>query len=202
ADAVSHTHSAHFASGHGRLTRNFAHTDPPSGRLPVRTYVTPYREEAVRDAIERELEREGQVYYVHNRIGSIYHVAQQLQELMPQLRISVGHGQMADGELEQVMLDFMHHRTDVLLATTIIENGLDLPNVNTLIVDRAERLGLAQMYQLRGRVGRSNRQAYAYFLMGARGKVGEEAEERFAAIQEYADLGAGFKIAMRDLELR
>ena len=177
-------------------------TDPPSGRLPVRTYVMPYREEAVRDAIERELEREGQVYYVHNRIGSIYHVAQQLQELMPQLRISVGHGQMADGELEQVMLDFMHHRTDVLLATTIIENGLDLPNVNTLIVDRAERLGLAQMYQLRGRVGRSSRQAYAYFLRGTQAKIKAAAEERFSALQENTDLGSGFKIAMRDLEIR
>lgn len=177
-------------------------TDPPSGRLPVRTYVMPYREEDVRDAIERELEREGQIYYVHNRIGSIYHVAQQLQELVPQLRISIGHGQMADGDLEQVMLDFMHHRTDILLATTIIENGLDLPNVNTLIVDRAERLGLSQMYQLRGRVGRSSRQAYAYFLRGTQAKIKAAAEERFSALQENTDLGSGFKIAMRDLEIR
>jgi transcription-repair coupling factor (superfamily II helicase) len=156
----------------------------------------------VRDAIERELEREGQIYYVHNRIGSIYHVAQQLQELVPQLRISIGHGQMADGELEQVMLDFMHHNTDILLATTIIENGLDLPNVNTLIVDRAERLGLSQMYQLRGRVGRSSRQAYAYFLRGTQSKIKAAAEERFSALQENTDLGSGFKIAMRDLEIR
>jgi len=177
-------------------------TDAPSGRLPVRTYVMPFKDEAVRDAIERELEREGQIYYVHNRIGSIYHVAQQLQELVPQLRISIGHGQMADGELEQVMLDFMHHRTDVLLATTIIENGLDLPNVNTLIVDRAERLGLSQMYQLRGRVGRSSRQAYAYFLRGTQSKIKAAAEERFSALQENTDLGSGFKIAMRDLEIR
>jgi transcription-repair coupling factor (superfamily II helicase) len=177
-------------------------TDPPSGRLPVRTYVMPFKDEVVRDAIERELEREGQIYYVHNRIGSIYHVAEKLKELVPQLRISIGHGQMADGDLEQVMLDFMHHRTDVLLATTIIENGLDLPNVNTLIVDRAERLGLSQMYQLRGRVGRSSRQAYAYFLRGTQSKIKAAAEERFSALQENTDLGSGFKIAMRDLEIR
>jgi transcription-repair coupling factor (superfamily II helicase) len=190
----------HFALG--GLREISLINDPPQGRLPVRTFVQPHRDETVRQAIERELEREGQAYYVHNRIGSIYHVAEKLQQLVPHARIGIGHGQMDDGELEQVMLDFMHHRTDVLLATTIIENGLDLPNVNTLIVDRAERLGLSQMYQLRGRVGRSSRQAYAYFLMGARGKIGEEAEERFAAIQEYTDLGAGFKIAMRDLEIR
>lgn len=177
-------------------------TDAPSGRLPVRTYVMPFKDEVVRDAIERELEREGQIYYVHNRIGSIYHVAEKLKELVPQLRISIGHGQMADGELEQVMLDFMHHRTDVLLATTIIENGLDLPNVNTLLVDRAERLGLSQMYQLRGRVGRSSRQAYAYFLRGTQSKIKAAAEERFSALQENTDLGSGFKIAMRDLEIR
>jgi transcription-repair coupling factor (superfamily II helicase) len=190
----------HFALG--GLREISLINDPPQGRLPVRTFVMPHRDEVVRQAIERELEREGQVYFVHNRIGSIFHVKEKLQQLVPHARIGVGHGQMGDEELEQVMLDFMHHRTDVLLATTIIENGLDLPNVNTLIVDRAERLGLSQMYQLRGRVGRSSRQAYAYFLMGARGKVGEEAEERFAAIQEYTDLGAGFKIAMRDLEIR
>jgi transcription-repair coupling factor (superfamily II helicase) len=190
----------HFALG--GLREISLINDPPQGRQPVRTFVMPHRDEAVRQAIERELEREGQVYFVHNRIGSIFHVKEKLQQLVPHARIGVGHGQMGDEELEQVMLDFMHHRTDVLLATTIIENGLDLPNVNTIIVDRAERLGLSQMYQLRGRVGRSSRQAYAYFLMGARGKVGEEAEERFAAIQEYTDLGAGFKIAMRDLEIR
>jgi transcription-repair coupling factor len=190
----------HFALG--GLREISLINDPPQGRLPVRTFVMPFRDEVVRQAIERELEREGQVYFVHNRIGSIFHIREKLQQLVPDARIGVGHGQMSDEELEQVMLDFMHHRTDVLLATTIIENGLDLPNVNTIIVDRAERLGLSQMYQLRGRVGRSSRQAYSYFLMGARGKVGEEAEERFAAIQEYTDLGAGFKIAMRDLEIR
>jgi transcription-repair coupling factor (superfamily II helicase) len=177
-------------------------SDPPPGRLAVRTVVMPYKDEVVRQAIERELEREGQIYYVHNRIGSIHHIAERIQKLVPHARIGIGHGQMGDEELEQVMLDFMHRRTDILLATTIIENGLDLPNVNTLIVDRAELLGLSQMYQLRGRVGRSLRQAYAYFFSGSRGRLGEVAENRFAAMQEYTDLGAGFKIAMRDLEIR
>jgi transcription-repair coupling factor (superfamily II helicase) len=190
----------HFALG--GLREMSLITDPPAGRLPVRTFVMPYKDELVRSAIEREIEREGQVYYVHNRISSIYHVAERLRALVPHARIGIGHGQMGDEELEQVMLDFMHHRTDVLLATTIIENGLDLPNVNTLMVDRAELLGLSQMYQLRGRVGRSPRQGYAYFFSGSRGKLGEEAESRFAAMQEYTDLGAGFKIAMRDLEIR
>jgi transcription-repair coupling factor (superfamily II helicase) len=190
----------HFALG--GLREISLINDPPQGRLPVRTFVMPYRDEIVRQAIERELEREGQVYYVHNRISSIYHIAEHIHKLVPHARIGIGHGQMADDELEQVMLDFMHARTDILLSTTIIENGLDLPNVNTLIVDRSELLGLSQMYQLRGRVGRSSRQAYAYFFSGSRGKLGEEAESRFAAIQEYSDLGAGFKIAMRDLEIR
>lgn len=176
--------------------------DPPQGRLPVRTFVMPFRDEVVRQAIERELEREGQVYYVHNRISSINHIAEHIRKLVPHARIGIGHGQMDDEGLEQVMLDFMHHRTDILLSTTIIENGLDLPNVNTLIVDRAELLGLSQMYQLRGRVGRSSRQAYAYFFSGARGKIGQTAEDRMAALQEFTDLGAGFKIAMRDLEIR
>ena len=190
----------HFALG--GLREMSLITDPPAGRLPVRTFVMPFKDEIVRQSIEREIEREGQVYYVHNRISSIAHIAEKLKQLVPHARIGIGHGQMGDEELEQVMLDFMHHRSDVLLATTIIENGLDLPNVNTLIVDRAELLGLSQMYQLRGRVGRSPRQGYAYFFSGSRGKLGEAAEDRFAAMQEHTDLGAGFKIAMRDLEIR
>ncbi|MBV9468264.1 MAG: DEAD/DEAH box helicase, partial [Abitibacteriaceae bacterium] len=190
----------HFALG--GLREISLISDPPAGRLPVRTFVMPYKEELVRQSIEREIEREGQVYYVHNRISSIHHIAERIRQLVPHARVGVGHGQMADEELEQVMLDFMHHRTDILLSTTIIENGLDLPNVNTLIVDRAELLGLSQMYQLRGRVGRSARQGYAYFFSGSRGKIGEAAESRFAAVQEFTDLGAGFKIAMRDLEIR
>jgi transcription-repair coupling factor (superfamily II helicase) len=177
-------------------------TDPPQGRLPIRTYVMPMREQTLKAAIERELEREGQVYYVHNRVESIAHVANNLQKLLPQARIGVGHGQMGDEELEQVFLDFMHGRTDILLATTIIENGIDLPNANTIICDHADRLGLSQMYQLRGRVGRSTRQAYAYFFSSSRGKLNADAEDRFAALQENTDLGAGFRIAMRDLEIR
>ena len=190
----------HFALG--GLREMSLISDPPLGRLPVRTVVSPMRDDVVRQAIERELEREGQVYYVHNRISSIHHIAEHIRKLVPRARIGIGHGQMGDEELEQVMLDFMHGRSDILLSTTIIENGLDLPNVNTLIVDRAELLGLSQMYQLRGRVGRSPRQGYAYFFHGARGKLTETSEGRFAAIQEFTDLGAGFKIAMRDLEIR
>ena len=177
-------------------------TDPPRGRLPIRTYVMPQKDAVVRAAIERELEREGQIYYIHNRVDSINHVAEQLQKLVPHARIGMGHGQMGDEALEQVMLDFMGHRTDILLATTIIENGIDLPNANTIICDNADRLGLSQMYQLRGRVGRSPRQAYAYFLHSNRGKLAKDAEERLAALQENTDLGAGFRIAMRDLEIR
>lgn len=190
----------HFALG--GLRELSLITDPPQGRLAVKTFVAPYKEDVVRQAIEREIEREGQVYYVHNRVGSIQHVGEQLRKLVPHARIGIGHGQMGDEELEQVMLDFMHHRTDILLSTTIIENGLDLPNVNTIIVDRSELLGLSQMYQLRGRVGRSPRQGYAYFFSGSRGKLSVSSEERFAALQENTDLGAGFKIAMRDLEIR
>jgi len=177
-------------------------TDPPQGRLPVRTYVMQLKDAVLKAAVERELEREGQVYYVHNRIESISLVAERLQKLVPNARIGVGHGQMGDEELEQVFLDFINHRTDVLLATTIIENGIDLANANTIICDNAERLGLSQMYQLRGRVGRSPRQAYAYFFHGSRGKLPRDAEDRFAALQENTDLGAGFRIAMRDLEIR
>ncbi len=190
----------HFALG--GLRELSLITDPPPGRLAVKTFIAPYKDDVVRQAIEREIEREGQIYYVHNRIQSIHHVAEHLRQLVPHARIGVGHGQMGDEALEQVMLDFMHRRTDVLLSTTIIENGLDLPNVNTIIVDRSELLGLSQMYQLRGRVGRSPRQGYAYFFSGARGKLSVASEERFAALQENTDLGAGFKIAMRDMEIR
>ncbi|BCM91449.1 transcription-repair-coupling factor [Abditibacteriota bacterium] len=177
-------------------------TDPPQGRLPVRTYVMQIKDGVLKAAVERELEREGQVYYVHNRIETIGLIAEKIQKLVPNARIGVGHGQMGDEELEQVFLDFINHRTDVLLATTIIENGIDLANANTIICDNADRLGLSQMYQLRGRVGRSPRQAYAYFFHGSRGKLPKDAEDRFAALQENTDLGAGFRIAMRDLEIR
>lgn len=176
--------------------------DPPFGRLPIRTIVRPYDDDVVREAILRELERGGQVYYVHNRVQSIYHVAQHVQELVPFARIRVAHGQMPDDELEEVMLGFYHHDFDVLVCTTIIENGLDVPNANTLIVERAHRMGLAQLYQLRGRVGRSDRQAYAYFFYRNDAKLDERAQQRLNALREFAGLGSGLKLAMRDLEIR
>jgi transcription-repair coupling factor (superfamily II helicase) len=176
--------------------------DPPSGRMPIITYVREYDEDLIRDAILREIERDGQVYFVHNRIESIEHVAQRVQRLLPEARIRVGHGQMCEDELEKIMYDFYHREYDVLVCTTIIENGLDIPNVNTIIVDGADRMGLAQLYQLRGRVGRSNRQAYAYLLFRPHKQLTEEAEHRLKAIQEFTALGSGFQIAMRDLEIR
>ncbi|GIV17711.1 MAG: transcription-repair-coupling factor [Armatimonadota bacterium] len=176
--------------------------DPPFGRLPIRTIVRPYDDDVVREAILRELERGGQVYYVHNRVQSIYHVAQHVQELVPFARVRVAHGQMPDDELEEVMLGFYHHDFDVLVCTTIIENGLDVPNANTLIVERAHRMGLAQLYQLRGRVGRSDRQAYAYFFYRNDTKLDERAQQRLNALREFAGLGSGLKLAMRDLEIR
>ncbi len=176
-------------------------TDPPPGRLPIRTYVLPYTEWTVREAILRELQRDGQVFYVVPRVQGIQHVAERLQRLVPGARIAVAHGQMPAARMEATVLDFYRHRYDVLVSTTIVENGLDMPNVNTLIVEGAERFGLAQLYQLRGRVGRSDRQAYAYFLFKA-GKLSEKAEERLQALREFSHLGSGFALAMRDLEIR
>jgi transcription-repair coupling factor (superfamily II helicase) len=176
--------------------------DPPQGRLPIRTAVREYDEEIVRQAILREIERGGQVYYVHNRVQSIAHVASKVQQLVPQARIAVGHGQLPEDQLEHVMMAFYNHDFDVLVCTTIVESGLDIPNVNTIIIDEASRLGLAQLYQLRGRVGRSDRQAYAYLLYHYPDRMSEAAEARLQAIQEFTELGSGFKIAMRDLEIR
>ncbi len=176
--------------------------DPPAGRMPIKTFVLRHNDDVARQAILRELERDGQVYYLYNRVKGIDHVAERLRKLAPTARIGVGHGQLDEEQLEEVMYDFCNHRYDVLLCTTIIENGLDIPNANTLIVERAELLGLAQLYQLRGRVGRSDRQAYAYFLYGVRGKLTKQADRRFDALREFSDLGSGFRIAMRDLEIR
>lgn len=175
---------------------------PPEDRYPVETYVAEYDDELVRDTILRELHRGGQVYFVHNRVQTIDQVASRLQQLAPDARFIVGHGQMKEEKLEQVMLDFMDGEADVLVATTIIESGLDISNVNTIIVDDADHLGLAQLYQLRGRVGRSNRLAYAYFLYKKDKVLTEVAEKRLAAIKDFTELGSGFKIAMRDLEIR
>ncbi len=176
--------------------------DPPEGRVPVLTYVREYDEELVRDAILREMERDGQVYFVHNKIESIYHVAERLQKLAPDVRIGVGHGQMSEDEMEKVLYDFYHHETDLLVCTTIVENGIDIPNTNTMIVDNADHMGLSQLYQLRGRVGRSSRQAYAYLFYRKHKQLTEVAEKRLSAMREFSALGSGSKVAMRDLEIR
>jgi transcription-repair coupling factor (superfamily II helicase) len=175
---------------------------PPEDRVPIKTYVLPYDEQLVREAIGREIEREGQVYFVHNRVHSIYHVANRLSTLLPEARIAVGHGQLAERELERVMFEFFEGRYDVLVCTTIIESGLDVPNANTIIIDDATNYGLAQLYQLRGRVGRSSSRAYAYLLYKQEKPMTPEAQARLEAIQEATELGAGFRVAMRDLEIR
>jgi transcription-repair coupling factor (superfamily II helicase) len=175
---------------------------PPKDRMAIQTVVAKFDEKIIRSAIEVELERGGQVFFVHNRVESIYEIASRIQELVPAARVSVAHGQMSEGELEKVMLAFMRHEFDVLVATTIIENGLDIPMANTILINRAERHGLSELYQLRGRVGRSNRRAYAYLLIPPENELTEIARRRLAALKEFSDLGAGFKIAALDLELR
>jgi len=175
---------------------------PPEERLPIKTYVAEYDDQLVREAILREMERNGQVFFVHNRVQSIPFVAGNLQEVVPEAKIAVAHGQMPEHELEKVTADFLKGDSDVLLCTTIIESGLDMPNVNTLIVNRADKLGLTQLYQLRGRVGRGARLAYAYFLHDRGQRLSLVAEKRLHTIYEAAELGAGFGIAMRDLEIR
>jgi transcription-repair coupling factor (superfamily II helicase) len=174
----------------------------PEDRHPILTYVGPYDEKAVSAAIRREMLREGQVYVVHNRVQSIDHAVARLRELVPDARIAIAHGQMGEAQLEQVMFDFWNHESDVLVATTIIESGLDVPLVNTLIVERSDRLGLAQLYQLRGRVGRSSQRAYAYLFHPTDERLGENAYRRLEAIGQFSDLGSGFELAMRDLEIR
>jgi len=175
---------------------------PPQDRLPVQTIVGPYDERTVRDAIQRELNRGGQVFYLHNRILDIEAVGHRLRALVPQARIAIGHGRMEAHELEEVMADFVNGRTDVLLSTSIIESGLDIPNANTIIIDRADRFGLSDLYQLRGRVGRYKHQAYAYLLLPRHAGLLLEARKRLSAIRQYSTLGSGFRIAMRDLEIR
>ena len=175
---------------------------PPKDRMAINTVVAPWDEKVLRTAIEHELERGGQVYVIHNRVESIYEIADKIRELVPKARILVGHGQMTERELEKVMLGFMRHEADVLVATTIVENGLDIPLCNTIIINRADRHGLSELYQLRGRVGRSNRRAYAYLLIPADTELSPIARRRLAALKEFSDLGAGFKIAALDLELR
>src|SRR5436305_811703 len=174
---------------------------PPVDRQPILTYVGEYDERAVAEAMRRELLREGQVFFVHNRIADIEVKAAELRELVPEARIAVAHGQMDEGTLEKVVLDFWHGDYDVLVCTTIIESGIDMPTVNTLVVDRADRLGLGQLHQLRGRVGRAGQRAYAYLFFPPDRSLTEEAYERLRTIGEHTELGSGFKIAMRDLEI-
>jgi transcription-repair coupling factor (superfamily II helicase) len=177
-------------------------TAPPS-RQTVETIISPYDERVIRAAIERELARDGQVYFLHNRVQSIERMADRLRELVPGARVDIGHGQMDKGDLEEVMRRFVEGKTQVLLATSIIENGLDIPNANTIFIDRADRFGLADLYQLRGRVGRSHAKAHAYLLL-PREMIGSggDARKRLGAMRQYAQLGSGFKLAMRDLEIR
>ncbi len=175
---------------------------PPKDRMAIQTIVAKFDEKLIRTAIEMELERGGQTYFVSNRVETIYEMAAKIRELVPQARVVVGHGQMPEAELERVMLGFMNGEYDVLCATSIIENGLDIPRANTIIINRADRHGLSELYQLRGRVGRSNRRAYAYLLIPPEQQLTEIARRRLAALKEFSDLGAGFKIAALDLELR
>jgi transcription-repair coupling factor (superfamily II helicase) len=177
-------------------------SEAPVDRMPIQTFVTEYDEEMVRDAINRERNRGGQVYYVFNRVQGIDEITLKIQALVPDAVVSYAHGQMSERQLEQIMTDFINGEIDVLVSTTIIETGLDIPNVNTIIIHDSDRFGLSQLYQLRGRVGRSKRVAYA-FLMYKRDKLLKEvAEKRLSAIREFTELGSGFKIAMKDLEIR
>ncbi|PYL36103.1 MAG: transcription-repair coupling factor, partial [Verrucomicrobia bacterium] len=175
---------------------------PPLNRLPVETIVCGYDERIIRDAINRELERQGQVYFLHNRVQTIDRVREKIVDLVPQARVEIGHGQMDSDELEEVMARFVAGKIDVLVCTTIIESGLDIPNANTIVIDRADRFGLADLYQLRGRVGRAEHKAYAYLLLPREMMTIGAARKRINAIKQYSSLGAGFRIAMRDLEIR
>jgi transcription-repair coupling factor (superfamily II helicase) len=175
---------------------------PPKDRLSIQTNVVKFDQAVITRAVRNEIERGGQIYFVHNRVESIYSMADLLRRLVPEAKIGVGHGQMGEHELERVMVDFVAHQFDILLATTIIENGLDIPNANTMVINRADRYGLSQLYQLRGRVGRSDRRAYAYLLIPPEQALSAVAKKRLAAIREFSDLGSGFRVAALDLEIR
>ena len=175
---------------------------PPADRLPIQTYVMPYDSDVIREAITTELGRDGQVFFVHNRVQDIQSIALAIQQLVPDARVAVAHGQMPERELETIMLEFVRHKHDILVCTMIIESGLDIPNVNTILINRADALGLAQLYQLRGRVGRATVQAYGYLFYPQDRSITEGAQKRLRVIEEFTDLGSGFKIALRDLEIR
>jgi len=175
---------------------------PPEDRFPIATYICKRDDKVISDAIRRELDREGQIFFVHNRVRSIQKIARDLSRLFPRARIGIAHGQMAEEQLEDIMIDFLEKKYDILVCTTIIEIGLDIPNVNTIIIDDAHKFGLSQLYQLRGRVGRTDRRAYAYFLYSSYRSISDTAKKRLQAIKEFSELGSGFKLAMRDLEIR
>jgi transcription-repair coupling factor (superfamily II helicase) len=175
---------------------------PPRDRLAINTQVIQFSEGVIASAIELELARNGQVFFIHNRVETIGAIAALVQKIVPNARIAIGHGQMNEKEMEQVMLDFIDYKYDILVATTIIENGIDIPRANTIIINRADNYGLSQLYQLRGRVGRSNRRAYAYLLIPSELELTPIARRRLSAIREFSDLGAGFRLAALDLELR
>lgn len=175
---------------------------PPADRLPIRTRTIHFEPEQIEEAILRELNRGGQIFFIHNRIGTIQEVADSIREIVPQVRLAIGHGQTDERELEQIMIDFIDGKYDILLSTTIIENGIDIPNVNTIIINRADAFGLAQLYQLRGRVGRDVRQAYAYLIVPQGKPITDAATKRLSALEEFTELGMGFNIAMRDMEIR
>jgi transcription-repair coupling factor (superfamily II helicase) len=175
---------------------------PPKNRKPIETIVTEYNEEVIRSAIRRELERKGQLFFIHNRVQGIEKMAKRISELVPQARVGVGHGQLPAKALESVMKKFIHGEIDVLVSTTIVESGIDIPNANTLIINRADAFGLSELYQLRGRVGRFDRNAYAYLLVPKSSVLTEESQKRLSAIEKFTHLGAGFSLAMEDLEIR
>ena len=175
---------------------------PPQNRLPIKTFVGEFNEQTIKNAITNELDRDGQVFYLYNRVETIEEFKLELQKLVPNARIAIGHGQLSEKQLEEVIVDFSNHESDILLCTTIIENGLDIPNANTIIIHEADKLGLAQLYQLRGRVGRSEKQAYCYCLYKKSKELTKEASERLKAIKEFTTLGSGYRIAMRDVEIR
>jgi transcription-repair coupling factor (superfamily II helicase) len=177
-------------------------TTPPAARLSIKTFVSQWDSATIREACLREIRRGGQIYYVHNSVDTIERTARAVAELVPEARIAIGHGQMRERELEQVMLDFYHQRTNLLVCTTIVESGIDVPSANTIVIDRADKLGLAQLHQLRGRVGRSHHQAYAYLLTPPRNAMTADAAKRLEAIESLEDLGAGFTLATHDLEIR
>ncbi len=176
--------------------------EPPTDRVPIQTFVTEHNDEMIREAIHRELARNGQVYYVYNRVRSIDEVAAHIEELVPEANVAYAHGQMEKRMLEKIMYEFINGEIDVLISTTIIETGVDISNVNTMIIEDADKFGLSQLYQLRGRVGRSSRTSYAFLLYRRDRMLTEVAEKRLSAIREFSDFGSGFKIAMKDLEIR